>query len=147
MVSIRTAKATDTAIVAPLFDAYRQFYGCRSDPALAQSFIGERLEKNESVILLAEDGGGALGFVQLFPSFTSHGAARVWILNDLFVAPTGRRQGVASTLLRAAADFAKESGAVRLQLVTAQDNRPAQALYEKLGWQHDATFRTYLLAC
>ena len=60
-------------------------------------------------------------------------AARVWVLNDLFVAPGARRQGVAQALLDAAATFARDDGAIRLELETTPDNRNAQALYEAHG--------------
>ena len=86
----------DVDAVAPLFDAYRQFYQQPSDPALARAFIAERLARSESVIFLAERDGQAVGFVQLYPLFSSTAARprRLWLLNDLFVSPVGpRRRG------------------------------------------------------
>ena len=65
---------------------------------------------------------------------------RTWLLNDLFVAPSARRQGVAAALLGAAAEHARALGAAGLSLSTARDNAPAQALYESLGWQRDRQF-------
>src|SRR5882757_10259849 len=79
---IRPAEASekDIAAIAPLFDSYRQFYDKPPDPRVADQFIRERLTKKESVIFLAERGGEALGFVQLFPSFSSVSAFRLWVL-------------------------------------------------------------------
>ena len=54
---VRQAGPGDVDAVAPLFDAYRQFYQQSSDPALARAFIAERLARSESVIFLAERGG------------------------------------------------------------------------------------------
>lgn len=140
--SIHRAGIDDLDAVAPLFDLYRQFYGRDADAAIARGFIGERLRRNESVVLLARIGGDAVGFTQLFPSFSSVSAARVWILNDLYVVAEARRHGVARALLQAAADFARADGAIRLELETDHDNRNAQTLYHHLGWEaYDGTLR------
>lgn len=141
-VPIHRAGIDDLDAVAPLFDLYRQFYGRDADAAVAGGFIGERLRRGESVVLLARIGGDAVGFTQLFPSFSSVSAARVWILNDLYVVAEARRHGVARALLQAAADFARADGAIRLELETDHDNRNAQALYQHLGWEaYDGTLR------
>ena len=145
MVNIRRARADDLGALASLFDAYRQFYRQPSDLEGARAFLAERIARSESVIFLAEDEGGALGFTQLYPSFTSGGMARIYILNDLFVMPQARGQGVATALLRQAAEFGRGEGAVRLDLATATDNVTAQALYEHMGWQRDDAFYVYRL--
>ncbi|HYJ33500.1 MAG TPA: GNAT family N-acetyltransferase [Candidatus Binatia bacterium] len=133
--AIRPAVLNDADTIAPLFDAYRQFYGKPSDLSQAREFIRERLERNESVILLAEDESGrALGFVQLFPSFTSVQARRLWVLNDLYVTEEARGHGVGRALLEAAREHAVKTGAKRLTLETMEDNRKAWALYESLGY-------------
>jgi GNAT superfamily N-acetyltransferase len=129
----------------PLFDGYRQFYGRASDEVLARSFLQERIAKKESVIFLAEIEGSGVGFAQLYPSFTSTGATRIWILNDLFVAPDRRGSGIAGMLLGAAATFAKETSAARLSLATNVTNHAAQALYERHGWKKDPEFLHYHL--
>src|SRR5690242_3953610 len=85
------AAAKDAERVAPLFDAYRQFYKQKPDLAAARTFIAERLQRDESVIFLALDGDKAVGFVQLYPCFSSTAMKRMWILNDLFVTPDARR--------------------------------------------------------
>jgi ribosomal protein S18 acetylase RimI-like enzyme len=72
--------------------------------------------------------------------------ARVFVLNDLFVAPTARRLGVGEALLTAAADHARQLGAVRLSLNTDVQNLPAQALYESMGWARDQKYHAYHLA-
>jgi len=146
-VTVRKANAGDLDLVAPLFDAYRQFYRKPPDLALARKFLLERFQHSESVIFVAiEEGGAAVGFVQLFPSFSSGAAARILILNDLYVAPEARRAGVGKLLLRAAADFGRAVGAVRLTLSTEITNAPAQSLYEAEGWKLQTDFCVYNLA-
>jgi ribosomal protein S18 acetylase RimI-like enzyme len=148
---IRRALPEDLGLVAPLFDGYRRFYGRPADLPLAETFIRQRIEGNESVIFLAVDSGGgdpggsALGFVQLYPSFSSVAARRIWILNDLFVVPDARKQGVGRALLDAAAEHGRSTDARRLVLSTATDNRTAQALYESYGFQREEQFLTYQL--
>lgn len=143
---IRPAGPDDLDALAPLFDGYRQFYGRTADRAGARAFIAERMAQGDSALLLARDAGGAaIGFTQLYPSFSSTRMARIFILNDLYVAPPARRQGVGSALLQAAADWARAAGAIRLTLATAVDNRAAQALYEGRGWVRDTAFHVYNL--
>lgn len=146
-VTVRQATIHDLDLVAPLFDAYRQFYGQPADRERSRRFLYERFQHNESVVLLAlgQDGEG-VGFVQLYPLFSSVRAARTYLLNDLFVAPSARRRGVAAALMHEAEAFARTIGAVGLSLTTAHTNEPAQRLYESLGWKRDAQFREYTIA-
>lgn len=139
----RLADLSDVDRVAPLFDAYRQFYGLAPDLTLARWFLRERLSRGESVVLLAEGDGGALGFVQMYPTFSSLRAARTFVLYDLFVGPAARQHGVGRRLMQAAAEEARARGAVSLVLSTARTNAPAQRLYESLGWVRDDEFYEY----
>lgn len=144
--AVRQATIADLDSLVPLFDAYRQFYRKPSDPVLARQFLLERFQHNESVIFIAiNNEGSSVGFTQLFPSFSSLSAGRVFILNDLFVSVENRRQGVAASLLRVAKDFGQGIGAVRLTLSTEVTNGGAQALYESLGWLKQTDFHVYNL--
>ncbi|RDS85531.1 GNAT family N-acetyltransferase [Dyella psychrodurans] len=143
---IRQATVHDLDVLVPLFDGYRQFYMQPSDPALARAFLSERFAHHQSLMLIAcDDQGNGLGFTQLYPLFSSVRAVRIYLLNDLFVAPDARRRGVASALLEASAEHARALGAASLLLSTAIDNAPAQALYESLGWRRDPGFCEYRL--
>src|SRR5260370_34523888 len=121
------------ALIAPLFDAYRQFYGQTPDLAGARQFLGERLQRGESVIFAMIEDEQALGFTQLYPSFSSVSMKPIWILNDLFVVENARQRGIGARLLMAARDHAVQSGAVRLVLSTAVQNITVQALYQRPG--------------
>ena len=91
------ADVTDIDLLAPLFDAYRQFYGRASDPELCRRYLTDRLSRDESVVFLAGvRGGAAVGFTQMYPTFGSLSAGRVFILYDLFVAADARKTGIAS---------------------------------------------------
>lgn len=132
--------------VAQLFDAYRGFYQQPSNLEQSRAFIAERIAANESTIFLATDASGAaLGFVQLYPTFSSIDAHRTWLLSDLFTAPAARGRGVGRLLMNTARDYALQTGAKGLVLETATDNFTAQGLYESLGYQRDTGYYTYIL--
>jgi len=143
---VRRATPDDVAIVAPLFDAYRVFYRQQPELDVAAAFIRQRLATGESVIYLAEDDSGrALGFVQLYPTFSSTTTppGKLWLLNDLYVAENARRRGVGRALMERAERLARETGAVGLTLSTAVDNLRAQHLYEEVGFRRETVFFVY----
>ena len=142
-ISVRRAELQHLDLIVPLFDAYRQFYDQEANLELARSFLEKRLKNNESVIFLASDNQTGLGFTQLYPVFSSISCRTAWILNDLFVAPDGRKKGIASALMQHAEEFARESGAKGMELATHIENMPAQQLYEKRGWIRGTEFLHY----
>jgi ribosomal protein S18 acetylase RimI-like enzyme len=141
--TVRQAVLADLDAVAPLFDRYRQFYEQASDLAGAGDFLRQRMANGESVIFLAEQAGQALGFTQLYPSFSSISMARELILYDLFVAEAGRQRGIGKALLDAAVAYGKAIGAASMNLTTAHTNTTAQALYHANGWQAEEVYRQY----
>lgn len=146
---IREAAESDAGDVAELFDAYRVFYRQTTDLAAALSFIIERLRRGDSVIFLARGEVDSrtmpLGFVQLYPLYSSVSMKRLWLLNDLYVAPEGRRSGIAKRLIDRAKRLAVDTKAKGLILETANDNTSAQALYDSYGFVWDTEFRWYHL--
>lgn len=140
----REAHESDIPAIAELFDLYRQFYEQPPNIMLAQTFIAERFAKSESVILVAEsDASELVGFCQLYPTFCSVEAQPIYALYDLFVQPSSRKTGVGRMLLQAAEAKAAQTGKARMDLTTARTNKPAQTLYESLGWVRDDIFFAY----
>ena len=140
----RPAESRDLDAVAALFDAYRQFYEMPPDLALAKRYLSERFNRNESVILVAENAqGDIVGFTQLYPAFCSVLADRTFVLYDLFVTPAARGTGAGRALMEAAEAYARGKGAARLQLQTAITNKIGQSLYESCGWKRDDLFYVY----
>ena len=142
-VSVRQAVLADLDEITGLFDQYRQFQGKAADLTACRAFLHDRFNHAESVVFLATMTGTAMGFAQLYPSFSSTALARVFILNDLFVAEAGRRAGVASALLAAVEEYACSCGACRVSLNVAQGNVAAQELYGAAGWARDGEFFMY----
>lgn len=146
ILEITTATMADLDEACGLFALYLEFYH-RSAPAEAvRAYLQERLTQGDAVIFLARLDGLAVGFAQLYPSFSSLALAKSWILYDLYVLASARRQGVAEALLERCRVLAQETGACELFLQTAKDNLPAQALYEKHGYQRDTEFYNYYLS-
>ena len=144
---IKRAAAEDLHDVSDLFNLYRVFYKQNSDLSLAVSFISERINRKDSVIFYAYDeSGGALGFTQLYPMFSSVSAKSSWVLNDLYVSSSARRLGVGRMLMEAAKEFAIESKAKGIALETGKNNVNAQALYESLGYEQDPDVYNYFLS-
>jgi ribosomal protein S18 acetylase RimI-like enzyme len=148
-VAVRPATTDDLEALAPLFDAYRQFYGQRSDVTVAHRFLSERLARSESHVLIATtptDGATiAAGFAQLYPTFSSIRCRRTLVLNDLYVAPDHRQEGVAWALLDHTRQLAALLGAASVSLQTAPSNVRARSLSERFGFVQDDAFQSYLL--
>lgn len=140
---IRQVTINDLEIVAPLFDAYRQFYDKKSDVEGAKEFLLERIANNESVIYLAfDEKENAVGFVQLYPLFSSTRMKRFWILNDLFVSPEFRGQGFSRKLIEEAKNLCRKTNACAMLLETSVTNGIGNSLYPSAGFQlrDDANF-------
>lgn len=142
-VTVRRALLEDLDLVTPMFDAYRQFYRQASAPDRVRSFLADRLRNHDSVIFLATVDGSAVGFTQLYPIFSSVSIGRALVLNDLYVAPAGRRHGVGRSLIDCAVQFGQETNALYLELATELTNVSAQRLYERAGWTKDLEFFHY----
>ena len=143
--TFRLAESSDLDQLADLFDQYRQFYECPPDLSAAKNWIAENFERGRSTIFAADDGYQLIGFTQLYSALCSVDLVDYFVLYDLFVAPSKRRHGIARALMNAAGEWAKAQGAARLDLETARDNYPGQALYRDLGYELDEVFLKFSL--
>jgi GNAT superfamily N-acetyltransferase len=126
----------DLGALLPLLRGYCDFYEVEpSDEALlalAKALIAD--PEHEGVQLIGRnDDGEALGFATIFWSWSTSSAARIGIMNDLFVAPRGRGTGIADALIAACVEECRRRGAATLTWQTAPDNAPAQKVYERVG--------------
>lgn len=139
------ADSTDIPKLAVLFDQYRIFYDQDTDIKGATVFLNSRIKNNDSVIIVAHENSDMIGFIQLYPSFSSVGMKPIWILNDLFVSPGFRHQKVAKSLMQEAKKHAQETHAMRIDLATQVSNNCAQNLYESMGYIKNESFYHYSL--
>ena len=137
------AGIADLGEAAPLFTAYREFYGEAHDLEASTAFLTERMVRSESIVILARDEGRCVGLVQVYPAFSSTALAPIWILNDLYVDPGARGSGVVDELLTTTATLASEAGCIGIELATQHSNTRAQAVYARHGYVVDEEFRHY----
>ena len=135
MITVRRATREDIDALTVLFDLYRVWYHQPSDIAHARKFLLQRMEHDESIVFVAEQEKNLVGFTQLYPIFSSVSMQKTWLLNDLYVHASARKQGVAAQLLNAAREHGLQTNAKWLMLQTGNDNYPAQTVYEKNGWK------------
>ena len=141
--SIRKATIDELDTLTELFNSYRLFYEQEPDSEGAKSFLKERLLNEDSVVFIAYDEGRGVGFVQLYPTFSSVSMKKSWVLNDLYVIASARKKGFGEKLLQKAIEFAEETGAKGLSLETGEDNLTAQRLYEKIGFKKESNYFYY----
>ena len=143
--TVRIADRSDLEELTKLFDQYRQFYQCPPDLDSARNWLEDNIDQERSTVFVADNGGSLLGFTQLYPTLCSVDLVKYFVLYDLFVDPSARRLGIARALMNAASEWAKRQGAARLDLETARDNAPGQALYRDLGYELDEVFLKFSL--
>ena len=141
--NIRKATMADLERLAKLFDAYRVFYKQESDLKGAAEFLTDRLNFKDSEIFVASKDDDLLGFVQLYPRFSSTYLKRIWLLNDLFVSPDARGKNIGVRLIERAKVLAYSTKSVGLLLETEKTNDIGNQLYPKTGFTLDTMHNFY----
>jgi GNAT superfamily N-acetyltransferase len=119
---------------AELFDEYRQHYGANPAPEAVGAWMRDQLLSDRSRIYVAAYGQQAYGICSVAVVPAALTLRSVWLVRDLYVAPTARRQGVARSLLTQVAEDGRVAGAHRLSLQTEDGNLRASQLYERSGF-------------
>jgi GNAT superfamily N-acetyltransferase len=140
---IAIAGEADLEALLPLMRGYCDFYRVSpSDDALlamSRALIAD--PQREGVQLIARDGDGAgAGFATVFWTWTTLSAARLGVMNDLFVVEGARGTGLADRLIAACRERCAEHGATTLAWQTARDNHRAQAVYDRVGARRSEWF-------
>ena len=148
-VDIQRVADADLEDLLPLMRAYCDFYEVEPPDealrALSQALLDD--PQGEGIQLIARDPGEEgepLGFATVYWMWSTSRAARIAVMNDLFVAPGTRRRGVGEALIAACLELARERGAVSLQWQTAPDNHTAQSLYERVGGVRESWYDYHL---
>jgi GNAT superfamily N-acetyltransferase len=135
-VNVSRVTSADLADLLPLLRGYCDFYEVAPDDeallTLSRALCADPDREGVQLIARNETGEG-VGFATIFWSWSTLTAARIGIMNDLYVAPTARRTGLANALIRACAEECRRHGAAELTWQTARDNIRAQRVYERLG--------------
>ncbi len=145
---IRKVNINDLTELSVLFDAYRVFYEKESNLEEAKIFLADRINKNESKIFVAEnDLKNLVGFVQLYPIFSSTRMKKLWLLNDLFVDESQRNKGISIALIDAAKTLCTSTNSCGMILETAKKNLVGNKLYPKTGFELDFEHNHYEWNC
>jgi GNAT superfamily N-acetyltransferase len=132
--TIEAVTASDLPELMPMMRSYCDFY--RVDPpddrllALANALIEN---PDEGLQLIARGDGTPLGFATIYWSWQTLYAARVGVLNDLYVESAARGTGTGRALIDRGLALCRDRGAEKLVWETAPDNATAQRLYDGIG--------------
>lgn len=134
--TIRPAQATDVPLILSLIMALAEFEKLAHEVVATQEKLRETLfgaNNRGAEVLLAERDGVGLGFALFFPNYSTFLAQPGIYLEDLFVKPEFRSQGVGHELLRAIAKIAMERNCGRFEWSVLDWNERALAFYRRLG--------------
>lgn len=135
MIQIRKAILPDLKEIVELFDKYRIFYEKVSDKKNAEIFLLERLKLDDSKIYVAETRNiNLVGFIQLYPLFSSTRMKKLWLLNDLFIEKEYRGKGISKQLIQVAKELCIQTKSCGLILETSKSNKIGNKLYPKTGF-------------
>ena len=140
---VKRANKEDLHQLAVLFDEYRQFYGASSNIEQSHKFLKHRFDYKESVIFIHLKDDVFTGFVLLYLAFSSVACETYYILDDVYVTPTYRKQGSAKQLIDTAILFARHENAQRISLETQKNNYQSHRLYEQMGFIRDDEFKIF----
>ncbi|WP_341918364.1 GNAT family N-acetyltransferase [Hydrocarboniphaga effusa] len=101
-----------------------------TEAALRASLFGER---PAAEVLVARSGGEPAGFALFFPNYSTFLAKPGIYLEDLFVRPAFRGQGIGKALLASVAALAVARGCGRFEWSVLDWNDPAIGFYRRLG--------------
>ena len=141
--NIREAKKSDLDQLSILFDSYRVFYGKESNIDISKNFLESRLSNKDSEVFICEFDNILIGFVQLYPLFSSTRVSKYWLLNDLFVDSKYRGKGYSKLLIDKAKELVKDSNACGMMLETEKSNKIGNNLYPKTGFEKNDSSNFY----
>ena len=133
--TINVVREGDIGDLLPLMRAYSEFYDVPPDDARLLGVARMLIERpSEGVQFIARgETGEACGFATVYMTWETLDAGRLAVMNDLYVAPEARGQGLGAALIEECRRFATERRAGKLGWQTAPDNEVAQRLYESVG--------------
>ncbi len=145
MIKIIPAKKQHVSELVILFEAYRTFYKKEINIKKSTQFLIDRIENKESYIFIAIEISSEItvGFVQLYPMFSSTRLDKILILNDLFVDANFRGKGISKLLIDRSKLFAQDFNALELVLETQKSNIIGNQLYPKVGFELDTEHNYY----
>jgi GNAT superfamily N-acetyltransferase len=145
--SIRAATRQDVPVIADLIRGLARYEKLEQEVVMTEEVLATGLfgERPYAEVVLAEDEGRPVGFALFFHNFSTFLGRPGIYLEDLFVVPEQRGQGIGRALLAHLARLAVERGCGRLEWSVLDWNRDAIAFYERLGAQPNSEWTVYRL--
>ena len=146
-VDLRFAGPSDVPVIAELIRGLARFEKLEGEVTMTEDLLAKNLfgPRQYAETLLAEEGGAVVGFALFFHSFSTFLAQPGIYLEDLFVVPEQRAQGIGRALLERLAQIALERGCGRLEWAVLDWNRAAIGFYERLGATPNSDWTVYRL--
>jgi ribosomal protein S18 acetylase RimI-like enzyme len=129
------AQTSDAAAVARMLHDFNTEYGdFTPGPVALEKRMRVLLARGEITVVLAGDPPAGLALMRFRPALWTE--TLDCYLEELYVVPDRRGQGIGRALMEAAMDVAREEGAAYMDLGTGEDDVAARALYESLGFSN-----------
>ena len=133
-VIIRDVKPTDRLSWSDLWAGYLDFYKETLDPAVTETTWSRLNDPAEPMFAwVAEDGRDLIGLAHCVLHRGTWSIGDFCYLEDLYVAPAARGNGVGRALIEAVYARADALGCARVYWMTHESNTAARALYDKIG--------------
>jgi len=131
MIHLVVADETHTSEVAEMLASlFAEVGHTLTASEIADMFIEIDEDSLHSTLLAMNDDGEAVGVLTMVESLALYAGGRIGVVNELYVVPSYRSEGVGKILLDAAKELADERGWQRLEVTTP-------------GEQYDKTLRFY----
>lgn len=134
MIAIRFAERKDVPLILDFIRELAKYEKLENQVVATESLLEYWLfDQKEAEVLLAEEDGVPVGFALFFHNFSTFlGRAGIY-LEDLFVRPEARGNGVGKALITRLAQLAVERGCGRLEWSCLDWNQPSITFYKSLG--------------
>jgi GNAT superfamily N-acetyltransferase len=142
MLAIQTAEPADLAPILQLLNTQLREHGIElTDQALQRATQGLIEDRALGRILTARLDGELVGVAVISFLWTlEHGGAAAW-LDEVYVEPARRRDGIGRKLVEAAMQVARDSGCIALDLEVDAGHEAAERLYERMGFRRHRRVR------
>jgi GNAT superfamily N-acetyltransferase len=142
---IRSALTSDVPRLVSLVRRYWEFEGIGGFDALHIELLLQRLTAQQTLgeVWVAADESALSGYLVVVYVLSLEHQGLMAEIDEFFVLPEARSQGLGSQLLRAAEARLKQRGCVRLQLQLAAKNAASRLFYERRGYHSRAGYSLF----
>jgi len=129
------AREEDAALLCLLIQELADFENLSAECHISVQAVRDHLlgERRSAEAIIAWVGGQAAGFAVYYRTFSTFAARPGLFLEDLFVRPEFRRNGIGKAMLKEVGRIAHSLGAGRYEWTTLAWNRNARDLYRSIG--------------